>query len=201
MNKDNWPDWLKIADTRDADVELYNGGVVWHYGTWKGGIWQGGEWQGGVWQGGVWQGGIWQGGIWQGGVWQGGIWQGGIWRRGVWEGEEVRLHYMAALCGIHRLYNGNFVGYRTTRSGGRGRFTRLFIQTEGEHYESVPEAGNGTCCAGIHITSSARAWTHFGIDSSCEFWRVEVKPEDLLDCDGEKARIRGGIFKRVPRPF
>ena len=62
------PQWLKDADTRDADVEIGPLGVV----VWRGGVWRGGEWRGGVWRGGVWRDGEWRGGVWHGGVWRGG---------------------------------------------------------------------------------------------------------------------------------
>jgi hypothetical protein len=32
-------------------------------------------------------------------------------------------------------------------------------------------------------------------------WMVTFSREDLLDCDGEKARIAGGFFTRIERPF
>jgi hypothetical protein len=32
-------------------------------------------------------------------------------------------------------------------------------------------------------------------------WRVTFRREDLLDCDGEKARIAGGVFERIETPF
>ncbi len=93
----NAPEWLVLAKTENADVELHPdyGYVVWRGGEWRGGVWQGGvwrggEWRGGEWRGGVWQGGVWRGGEWRGGEWRGGVWRGGVWRGGVWRGGEWR---------------------------------------------------------------------------------------------------------------
>ena len=216
-DQSDWPDWLKQADTKDAQVEiLHGGGVVWHSGRWQGGKWRGGtwldgiwnegDWHGGRWNGGIWQGGSWHGGIWQGGEWDNGIWLSGIWRGGLWHGgtwlaAESRIHYMASLAGI--AYDGTqYLGYRVTQRDGRGRYTDTFVQPEGNYYEDdIPPSGSGTCVAGIHVTSAARAWTYFGIDPNAQMWEVRFSREDLLDCDGEKARIRGGVFKKIERPF
>ncbi|MDT8329019.1 MAG: hypothetical protein RQ750_16865 [Roseovarius sp.] len=81
-----WPDWLKVADTEGARVEIVDGRVIWRGGTWYGGTWYGGTWHGGIWRGGDWHGGIWRGGIWRGGIWRGGTWHGGIWLGGDWRG-------------------------------------------------------------------------------------------------------------------
>lgn len=185
------PDWLKIASTIDADV-------VWHgnkeFVEWRGGEWRSGEWRSGLWRGGVWQGGEWRGGEWQGGEWRSGVWQGGEWR-----GKEDRINYMLSMLGI---IGETGIAYRTTRSDGKGRHKQEFLQPEGEYYEDdLPAAGSGTCVKGIHVTTAARAWTYFGIDSTCQFWRVRFKRTDVLDCDGEKIRIRGGFFEKIERPF
>ncbi|MGL5934569.1 MAG: hypothetical protein ACRCZI_02985 [Cetobacterium sp.] len=201
MDKVDWPEWLQEASISDADVEICRGVVIWKGGVWKDGTWKGGVWQGGIWQGGVWKDGTWKGGVWKDGTWKGGVWQGGIWQGGTWKARENRIFYMAALAGVAKLENGNFIGYRTTLKDGKGRFTAGFVQREGYYVEDVPGSAVGTCAKGVHITSAARAWTYFGVDPTCEFWRVEVKPEDILACDGEKARIRGGIFTKVSRPF
>lgn len=37
----NAPQWLLDADTRDADVEIKDGIVIWHGGDWRGGDWWG----------------------------------------------------------------------------------------------------------------------------------------------------------------
>ena len=71
----NAPQWLLDADTKDADVDIIDGVVIWHSGTWKSGIWCSG----------VWKRGVWKRGIWQRGTWQNGVWEGGVWKRGVWE--------------------------------------------------------------------------------------------------------------------
>jgi hypothetical protein len=71
--KKNWPQWLREADTSDADVEIKHGVVIW-----KGGIWQYGTWQYGTWEDGIWEDGIWQYGTWQYGIWKGGTWKGGL---------------------------------------------------------------------------------------------------------------------------
>ncbi len=177
-------------------------GGTWHAGEWHGGTWQGGEWNRGEWHGGTWHGGAWHAGTWQSGVWHGGEWQGGVWRGGEWRGGENRLLYMASLAGIHFDEEGFATAYRTTSAGGVGRYSRSFRQPSGEWYDPYAEpAGSGICRPGIHVTSAARAWTYFGIDPACEFWRVRFRREDLLDCDGEKARIRGGVFEKIDRPF
>ena len=59
----NWPQWLKEADTSNAQVEIKNGTVVWRGGTWRGGTWRGGEWHGGTWLGGTWYGNKWYDGF------------------------------------------------------------------------------------------------------------------------------------------
>lgn len=90
----NCPQWLKDADTLDADVAFCSCGCemiiwrdgVWNDGDWHGGVWNGGDWRGGDWRDGIWNDGDWHGGIWRGGVWRGGIWNGGDWNGGDWNG-------------------------------------------------------------------------------------------------------------------
>jgi hypothetical protein len=177
------PEWL-----RNADIERP--------------VWRGGVWRSGVWLGGEWLGGEWLGGVWRSGVWLGGEWHGGVWRSGVWRGKEDRLLYMAAVLGIVFDESGYARAYRTTYASGRGRWTDGFVQPEGEYYESdAMPAGTGTCCKGIHVTSAARAHIYFGVWDNAQMWAVDFKREDLLDCDGEKARIRGGTFMKIARPF
>jgi hypothetical protein len=140
-------------------------------------------------------------GTWMDGTWENGVWKGGIWRGGIWKGIEDRLKYHASCAGL--VFDGVYwLGYRTTTAGGRGRYASTFTQQEGYYEElDIPRAGAGCCIPGIHITSAARAWTYFGVDPTCVFWSVRVLPQDLLDCDGEKARIRAGVFTRIERPF
>ena len=177
----NCPAWLKAASAVNADVVWSEAGS--HI------VWRGGEWLGGEWRGGEWQGGEWLGGVWRGGVWLGGEWRGG----------ENRLLYMLSLLG---LLGEELIAYRTTKSDGSGRHNSTFIQPEGEYYEDgLPPAGSGTCVRGIHVTTAARAWTYFGVDPRCQFWRVKFQLSDVLDCDGEKVRIRGGHFEKIARPF
>jgi hypothetical protein len=221
------PDWLKEATTENENVALVDGCVIWyggdwyggdwhggvwhggdwyggdwHGGDWRGGDWHGGDWHGGDWHGGVWRGGYWRGGDWRGGVWHGGYWHGGVWRGGVWHGGEDRLAFMASMLGIVPDDEGMCVAYRTTEHNGAGRHTSNFIQPEGEYFEDdVPDSGSGTCVKGIHVTSAACAWTYFGVDKTAQMWRVRFHACDLLDCDGKKARIRGGIFEKIERPF
>ncbi len=80
------PQWIKDAQTFEADVNLVNGVIIWRGGDWHGGVWHGGVWHGGDWHGGVWRGGDWYGGVWRGGVWRGGDWHGGVWHGGDWHG-------------------------------------------------------------------------------------------------------------------
>lgn len=109
---------------------------------------------------------------------------------------------MASLIGIVFDGDGRATAYRTTQVSGRGRHNPDFEQPAG-HYEEhdLPPAGSGTCVRGIHVAAAAKAWTYFGVDATCRFWRVEFKREALLDCDGEKARISGGVFTEIARPF
>ena len=126
-------------------------------------------------------------------------WRGGVWLGGEWRGGENRLLYMLSLLG---LLGEELIAYRTTKSDGSGRHNSTFIQPEGEYYEDgLPPAGSGTCVRGIHVTTAARAWTYFGVDPRCQFWRVKFQLSDVLDCDGEKVRIRGGHFEKIARPF
>jgi hypothetical protein len=196
------PQWLKDARTADARVGIDTyGRVVWHTGVWLDGEWHRGYWRGGVWHGGVWRGGVWDSGIWLDGVWLDGVWRGGEWDSGEWRGKENRVLYMASMLGI-TFQNGQAIAYRTTQSDGRGRHTDGFIQVEGEYFETnLPPAGSGTWVKGIHVTSAPIAWYYFGVDPACQFWRVRFKQEDLLDCDGQKCRIRGGVFEKMERPF
>ena len=179
----NAPDWLKNAETENADVELYDNCVMW-----RGGVWHRGEWYGGEWRGGHWYGGEWRGGVWYGGE---------------WSGSEDRLLFMASLCGIRFNSRGFAKAFRTVRADLSGRHIETFIQPINRVYfeNDIPPAGSGTCVAGIHVTSAAKAWTYFCVDPTCRFIEVTFKRKDLLDCDGEKARIRGGYFREVPRPF
>jgi hypothetical protein len=172
------PAWLRTAQVADEDVEITaDGEIVWRGGTWRGGVWWGGDWH-----------------------W--GEWLGGTWYVGTWRGPEDRLLYHAALIGIVFDAEGWATAYRTTQADGRGRYSVDWVQPEGVYLDpDAAPAGAGTCVPGIHITSAGRAWTYFGVDPSCQFWRVRFRREDLLDCDGEKARILGGEFTRIARPF
>ena len=180
---------------------VWHGGI-WHGGEWYDGVWHGGEWHGGVWHGGEWNRGEWHDGVWNRGKWHGGIWHDGEWYGGTWLGLEDRLKYMASFLGIVPDAAGRCVAYRTTHSDGRGRMVSTFIQPEGHYTDPTARpAGSGVCVPGIHVTSASHAWTYFGIDPTCQFWRVTFHIDDLLDCDGKKARIRGGVFERIERPF
>ena len=183
-----WPEWLQRADTVDAIVTVVNGVVIWHGGEWHGGTWLGGRWLGGVWLGGTWLGGEWLGGTWLGGTWC--------------DTTIDRVRYMAALCGIAFDSRGRAVGYRSTNADGSGRYTSEFVQPEGEWYdEQARPRGSGVCVPGIHVSNAVSAYTYFDVDPTAQLWRVEFAAEDLLDCDGEKARIRGGVFERIPWPW
>ena len=131
------------------------------------------------------------------------VWRGGTWRGGTWRDEKTnRLAFMAALCGIVFGPDGRATAYRTTAADGRGRYNKTFVQPEGEYREQdLPPAGSGTCIRGIHVSTAARAHTLLGVDHGAQMWEVRFKREDLLDCDGEKARIAGGFFRKIERPF
>jgi hypothetical protein len=135
-------------------------------------------------------------------AWRGGTWRDGTWYGGTWRDENTeRLTYMAALCGIV-FRSGSAVAYRTTTANGCGRHTVGFHQPEGDYHEQdLPPAGSDTCVRGIHVSSAARAHTHAGVDHTAQMWEVTFSREDLLDCDGETARIAGGFFTRIERPF
>jgi hypothetical protein len=158
------PNWLRDAETSEANVEIINGYIVWRGGVWHGGVWHGGEWL---------------------------------------DSRYSRILYMAALCGI--IFDSKTsmaTAYRTTAADGHGRYTTAFVQPEGEYFEScLPAAGSGTCVKGIHVSSAAVAWSSFGIDPTCQFWSVQFKQQDLLDCDGQKCRIAGGFFSKIAKPF
>lgn len=172
------PQWLK-----DADVERP-------------------EWRGGVWHDGEWCGGLWRGGVWNGGVWHDGVWQDGEWHGGVWHGKEDRLLYMASILGIVFDESGMARAYRTTLANGHGRHYRDFVQQAGSFViADAKPAGTGTCCAGLHVTSAAIAHTYFGVDYSAQMWAVDFHRYDLLDCDGQKARIRAGCAMPIDNPF
>ena len=219
-NETELPAWFTKAHHRNANVSMSGGVLVWHGGGWLGGEWHGGEWHGGAWHGGEWRGGEWRGGEWRGGVWlrgvwhdgtwyggtwhrgtwHRGIWQDGVWHGGVWLDARIdRLRYMASLAGLCWDAEASaWYGWRTTTPIGEGRYTPSFIQPSGEYYEDdLPPAGSGTCVKGIHVTGEARALSYFDIDPSCQLWRVTIKDEDLLDADGKKCRIRGGVFEKV----
>ena len=215
------PQWLRDADTENADVSVQDGQIVWHGGVWRGGVWRGGVWCGGEWRDGIWCSGVWRGGEWCGGVWRGGewrdgvwcdgewcggewcggVWRGGVWHGGVWRGVENRLCYMAAALGIVFDQSGYATAYRTTNKDGSGRWFQTFIQEEGEHYyDNVKPPNSGTCVPGIHVTSPFVChW--YGVSGGWQWWEVKFKRENLLDCDGEKARINGGVFRKIERPF
>jgi hypothetical protein len=212
-DKSKWPRWLQDAKTENANVEILDGHVIWRGGIWLGGNWRsgvwhdgewlGGNWLGGIWLGGNWHSGDWLGGVWHGGHWHGGYWHGGIWHGGNWHDKRInRLLFHASFCGIVFDPDGYAVAYRSTLADGRGRYEPRFQQPEGEYYEDdVAPAGSGVCCKGIHVTSQGQALTYFGIDPDAQLWEVRFHRDDLLDCDGQKARIRGGVFTKIPWPF
>jgi len=178
-------------------------GGEWRDGVWIDGIWRGGRWHDGIWRGGVWQGGIWQGGIWRSGVWLGGVWHNGTWYRGDWQDKtNNRLLFMASAIGITFGEDGFATAYRSTQENGKGRHNSKFTQPEGEYREeNLPQSGLGTCVKGIHVTTQAQALIYFGVSPTAQLWEVKFKREDLLDCDGQKARIKGGIFRKIDWPF
>jgi hypothetical protein len=179
---ENPPQWLLDAWVDNEDVEIIDGVVVWRSGTWCDGTWHGGTWCDGT--------------------WNGGTWLGGIWRSGDWNDITLdRLLYMAALLGIV-FKDGKAIAYRTTGPGGLGRHNNKFMQPTGEYYEDdLPPPGSGTCVAGIHVTSPVIAYYYFEPTKDAQLWRVTFDKEDLLDCDGQKARIRGGVFEKIEWPF
>jgi hypothetical protein len=73
------------ARTRDAEVTLRGGRLVWIRGTWISGTFDGGYWMDGTWKDGTWLNGIWRKGTWVKGMWKQGIWTSGTWLEGKWE--------------------------------------------------------------------------------------------------------------------
>ena len=169
MDNDNWPQWLKDANTEDADVFICDDGIV----DWRGGDWYGGNWRGGVWRGGVWR-----------------------------DTRINRLEFMASMCGI--VFNeddGIATAYRSTRANCHGRYDYSFIQKEGRINVHYAPAGVGTCVEGLHATSMGKALVYFGIDNDALLWEVKFARDDLLDCDCEKVRLKGGTCRQIPWPF
>jgi hypothetical protein len=154
-----------------------------------------------VWNGGVWNNGKWRNGVWNDGTWHNGVWNGGVWNGGEWRGAEDRILFMAARLGIVFDSDGRATAYRSVRHDMTGKYSRKFVQELGEQtYDHAP-AGSGTCCRGIHVSSADRAYTFYGVDPSSKLIRVTFRRDQLLDCDGEKARISGGFFEEIPWPF
>jgi len=83
--REDWPQWLQAAETKDAVVDIVDGEVIWKSGTWIAGGWGGGVWKTGVWENGDWFDGVWEDGTWKGGVWKTGVWESGYWRGGTWK--------------------------------------------------------------------------------------------------------------------
>jgi hypothetical protein len=90
----NAPEWLVMADTKNADVD-YNrfGQVVWNGGYFLGGEFRGGYFRGGEFLGGYFLGGEFLGGYFLGGEFRGGYFLGGEFRGGEFRGGEFRGGY------------------------------------------------------------------------------------------------------------
>ncbi len=85
------PTWLRIAETKDADVWLdKRGRVVWHQGEFLGGEFLGSEFRGGEFLGGAFLGGAFLGGAFRGGEFRGGEFRGGEFRGGAFLGGAFR---------------------------------------------------------------------------------------------------------------
>jgi hypothetical protein len=211
----NCPQWLLDADTYCADVAWnsdQHNHVIWRDGAFRGGEFFAGEFRGGEFCGGVFRDGVFSGGefsggefrdgVFRGGVFRGDVFRGGEFSGGEWRAPENRLLYMAAMLGIVFDSDGYATAYRSTHADGRGRYSHQFIQPEGDFFEpNCAPTGSGTCGPGIHVSSAAIAYTYFGINRSAQLWSVKFHRDDLLDCDGQKARIRGGHFEKIPWPF
>jgi hypothetical protein len=197
------PEWLTSAKTENADVEWTNGYITWNSGDFLGGDFLGGNFRGGNFRGGDFLGGDFLGGNFLGGDFLGGNFLGGNWRGGWWYGSSERLLFTASSLGIVPDDDGMCVAYRTTLHDGHGRHNHEYIQTEGEYYEDDIENVDDaiTCTRGIHVTTAARAYVYFGVDPTAQMWRVRFHICNLIACDGEKARISGGIFEKMETPF
>jgi hypothetical protein len=197
-DKSKWPQWLREAYTKNAAVEMRDGVVNWLGGTFLGGTFWGGEFRGGEFRGGEFRGGEFLGGAFLGGEFLGGTFQ----PPAKWYKEEDRVLYMAAMCGIVFGSDGYAYGYRSTNANNTGRYNIAFDQMCGRiRISNAKPAGSGTCCAGLHVASAATAYTYFGVDPTAKLWRVRFRRANLLDCDGEKARINGGFCEEIPWPF
>jgi len=186
----------------------------WYDGEWRDGLWVDGEWHNGEWRNGLWRDGLWCNGIWHDGdwfngdwmdgLWYGGKWHHGRWHSGNWRDSNIdRAHFMAFLAGLSLVDKNTYVGYRTTYRDGSDLYDRKFKQPEGRYYEeSAAPAGAGTCARGIQVTGATHVLAYADEKpQQLQLWRVRFKKTDLLDCDGEKARIRGGYFEKVEWPF
>ena len=175
---ENAPQWLKDADTDNARVEVSSSGfVTWHGGVWHGGVWRGGEWLGGTWLGGTWLGGTWH------------------------DEKTDRMLWHLACCGVTFDDDGWGVAYRTTDANACGRHTPEFIQTPGRIDVDHDPKGHSTCVRGLHVASLSTAWTYFGIDPTARLWRARFRMDDVLDCDGQKIRLRGCVCEEIPVPW
>ena len=142
--------------------------------------------------------------IWHDGVWRDGVWRGGIWHGGDWCDKNIRdrVLFHASFIGIFFDADGEAKAYRAVRDNLTGKWNSRFEQPIGEWYDpDACPAGCGTCCPGIHVTSAANAFTYFKHHPTDVLIEARFKREDLLDCDGEKARIRGGFFRKVDWPW
>jgi hypothetical protein len=80
----NAPQWLVLAETKNADVEVLDSGWV----IWNGGEFRGGEFRGGYFRGGEFRGGYFRGGEFLGGEFLGGEFRDGEFRDGEFFGGE-----------------------------------------------------------------------------------------------------------------
>ena len=120
-----------------------------------------------------------------------------------WESTEMdKKLTIALIAGICFDKDGYATAYRKTRKEGRGCYNREYIQKEGEFeiMNASPE-GHGTCNPGIHVCSPLLALHYFKPSAEDILWEVKFHKDDLLDCDGQKARLRKGTAKQIPWSF
>ena len=87
----NAPEWLVLANTENADIDITSWGwVIWNSGNFRGGDFRGGDFLGGNFLGGNFRGGNFRGGNFRGGNFRGGDFRGGDFRGGDFLGGNFR---------------------------------------------------------------------------------------------------------------
>jgi len=120
-----------------------------------------------------------------------------------WEDEGLdKLSTLAAISGVLFDDKGFGIAYRKTRAGGHGCYNPRYVQEEGEFEitDAAPK-GSGTCREGLHACGPLLALTYFEPSPGDILWEVKFHKDDLLDCDGQKLRLKKGTARKVPWSF